>query len=323
MLNARISLLAALAAAALSCSPVYAAKPLTIAAMDAEIYDLPLVYAKKEGAFAAGGITMERMSVARGVTALVVSGQADLALVSMVPVLAAYQSGADLKVLAFMYPRFDIYAVSRFKPGDGARIKTIVLNSSGGASRLLLDPFIDYLNADRGSLRTVIAATDAARYAMLEMGYADLTNISSPELLAKIRAEKKYYLIPIAATGTTGEPSILVASGKAVRKRGEELGKFTKILYSTIKAAAADKEKTVKLLADEYKYSPEEAALFYDSFAAASRDLDYVPSAARLEAVSAKINEDGFKAVKGYKDLAFPDYALKAVLADYRSPFVK
>lgn len=317
---------AALLLAALLCAPPapYAAPAraaaLRIASLNEGLYDFPIVYAQREGYFSAAGLSLERLQAARGVVALLVSGQADLTIGSVAPALSAYQNGADLKILAFLYPQFNYCAVSRFKPQESSKIKTLALNSSGLAPELMVKPFLDLWKLDRKSLKTVVAPGDASRYALLERGDADLTHVSSPEILEKIRAEKKYTLLPIAAAGAATEPLVITASDKALRERGPELDKFIAALYRAIKAAAVDKARTAGLLKSAYNYPPAEAALFSEEFAAAARDMRYVPDAPRLEAflLTLKEIEPDLKLGRPPAGMVYADYAKKAVAPDSR-----
>lgn len=293
--------------------PARGAEPLKVVSLDSKFYEFPLDYAQKEGFFARAGVSVERSAVARGVVAQVVSGQADAALVSVAQVLAAFGNGAPLRVVAVLYPRYDYYAVSRFPAAQAARIKTVALNSPGAASRQLLEPFYAHLKLDEASLSTVIAPGDAARLALLERGEADLTNVSSPQLLRKIRQEGKLHLIPASVTGRAGEASVVAVSSRAYASRGEDIERFISALHDAIAAAAADKAKARRRLVADHGYSAEEADAFSEAFSSAAASMDFVPSAAGLGAAFDRLGRDAPRKRGDLGALAAPEAARKAV----------
>ncbi len=288
---------------------------LRVVLMDSDVYDFPLVFAEKEGYFKREGLTVKKITVQKGPHAILMAGRAELVIGNAAAVMSASENGGDLKIIAALFPRFDFFGVSRYKPEEGARIKTAAFNSMGAASAVIMAPFLDRFGVDQAALKKVYAAGDMPRYSMLEMGYADLTLISSPEILTRISAEKKYYCLPITAL-PEAEPAVLTTSEKAMKKRGGEIGKFVSAIYKAIGAAAADRGKAIALLQSEYKYSPEVASIFYETFAGAARGMRYVPSADRFKASAEQVKADrGAEPARPSGTLIYTEYAQNAVKA--------
>ena len=298
------------------CRPAVSAAPLKVVSVEpggGTPADMPLLYAIKEGCLARQGISVEWIKVLKGATAVLASGQADLSMTTLTPVMMAHQSGADFKVLAFLYKSFDHYAVSRYPAAEASKIKTIALNPSSAVNETYLKSFLDHLGLDRKNLKTVYALGDTPKYAMLEMGYADFFAINSAELARQIAAEKKYYLIQDPYLGRNTSARVITASSKALKKKGSDVEKFVAAIYCAVNGLAAEHEKTVALLMAEYKYSREEAETYYKTLTEAVKGLDYVPSPRRLEPEWEYIPDVKPEDRKKADGLMFPDFAAKAV----------
>ncbi len=289
MKNTVLILTAALIVAC--CSGAGAAAPVRVAVFYDDACNFPLMFAEKEGYFAKEGITVKIVKVDGGTLSNLLSGKVDAVFMSAPTALAGYEGGKDLKILARLYGRFDIYAISRFKPAESGKILSVALNSRGAEPQLLTQLFIDYLKLDPKSFIRVYAAGDEPRYALMEEGKADLTVLSSVKLLRGIMAEKKYFYLPIAETGIKTEPRVIAALSAGIEKRGPELEKFLAAFYDALKAAAADGVKASAYLQSEYGYTPQEAAAFYAGFSAAVRDMEFTPAEGVFDGLAEKMNK--------------------------------
>ena len=76
----------------------------------------------------------------------------------------------------------------------------------------------------------------------------------------------------------------------------------------------------MELLRSAYGYPPAEAAVFFDTFAAAARAMKYVPDAPRLDALLSAIKEiePDLKTSRPSAGMIYPVYAVKAVGPDAR-----
>lgn len=288
------------------------AAPLKITMVDAGAVNLPLTYAMKEGCLAEAGVAVELLPVTSGATAVLASGQVDLSISNLAPVLSAWQNGADLKVLAFLYPRFDRYVISRYPEAEASKIRTVGIKSASIGGEEILKPFLDYLKLDRKTLKTVMAKGDTVKYAMLDMGYIDLATIESYELARKAAAERKYHLIRDPYQGRTMDARVITTSGRVLKKKGPELEKFIYAIYRAVNSAAADRGKTVRLLMSEYGYSEEDASAYYDVFAGLAGAFDYVPSPERADRAWSYLEDYRPETRKKTGALLFPEYAIKA-----------
>lgn len=286
-----------------------AAEKLKVVMVTAGTIDMPLVYAMKEGCLAERGLSVERLKVTSGATAVLAANEADLQISALGPVLAACKNGAGIRVVALLPPMLDTVAISRYPRGEVSKVRTIALSSPGVGGRGILQPFLSGLGLDPSSLKYVIGKGDDVRFTMLKMGYADFFVTHSQELARKVAQEGEYFLVQDPSEGRGLDARVVTAGTRALRKRGPAVGNFVAAMRCAVDSAAANPEKTASLMMEEYGYTREEALSYAARFTASVKGYDLAPEAAVAAGswrfVDGATDEDRASTSK----FLFPDYA--------------
>ena len=296
-------------------------EPLTVVFLKAEAYQLLLSYA--EPFFASENVKVKQLPNLAGPMYVLTSMGADVALSGTIPVLKTFEKGADVKVLASLASRNDLFGVSRFAPGAG-EIKKVALSRAGGENSLYELAFLEHLGANPAAVEFIYEPSESARYAMLDTGKADFVMVTSRDIAAQVKQEGKYRLIPYWKTSARSDARILaVTTGPKLEAKGPELAKFIKALYAAVKSAAEEPEKARAFLREKYSYSPEAAAELQAYWAKEFRAKSFVPDAAMLGRAAAGLKENHRRkgAPRGKRSasgLVFTDYARKAIEAASR-----
>ena len=303
----------------------FAAEPdvVRVAYIESDIPAFMLDYA--EPFFTERGIKVLPIKVQHKTTSMVLGGLAEVCITGVVPVVKGYGNGADFKVLAALFPRFDNYVLSRYGPGEGNKIKNMALLSSGGEAYMLMTYFLKHLGADPANIGILTSPSEAARYAMLEQGVADIMMYSSVDILKKARKEGKYHMFRDSDVGEKKySPTLVTTSGKVLKGRSGQIERFLAGLYAGLKSAASDQARSVAFLKDKYGYSTEAAELFQADLAAGVNSMSWTPDGGFFSTVEEVIPEapgleknkkDGVKVKESKRpisELAFPAHAVKA-----------
>jgi ABC-type nitrate/sulfonate/bicarbonate transport system substrate-binding protein len=290
------------------------AADLKVALNDNDISNFVLDYAGASGVFSARGLTVEKITAKKGILGILVSKQADVALIGLAVGLDVFEGGGPIKAVASLYQRFDTFAVSRFPVPEASKIRNIAYTSSSIEPQIIMAPFLEYLKLDPTKLTKVMATGESAKYAMLEAGQADLFTMSSFTLASKIKAEGKFHLITAAELPRAGQPyDGLIATEDALKAKPAQVGKFVSAVYAALQGARTDKAGVVKFMRERYKYTPAQALAFYEGLAAAVSVSSYVPGkdvSALYERVMAFSLVKTTRPAEGF---VCPDFAAKAV----------
>ncbi len=273
-----------------------------------------LNYAQKTGYFQASGLSLNIIISSQASRQLYL-GQADAALGDMSGPVEQYMKGAEVRILARLYPSPAFYGVSRYPYTEAGSIKTAVSGGKGGATGSHIKAMLRYLGG-QGVKVDESNLSDNARYALLEAGKADLALISSAELLSRIRAEKKYYVIePGDAYKGGSYYQAVITTKNAMDTKGPQLEKFVSACVDAVSDIAASSAPFVAYLVSEEGLGPAQAESIQAAIAAGA-GAGFAPSLSEVDTLAdqADVSSDTYKGKrKAGRGLLFPDYAVKAV----------
>jgi len=225
-----------------------------------------MTMAEENGFFEKNNLKIEKITVPRNITTLILSGEADIAFSSIPPILSAYLEGQDFVWLRSVsnFPS-NLNAVSRYAENDLGKVKRVAVLRIGGADHMISEMV---LNKDgNANIDYITAGDDAIKIAMLEKKEVDFAFIFSEEAFNNIKSRGGYTFIE-AENLFEGKmiPQGIISTKKFLNSdNNREAAKlFVKSIEQTIDFLSKNQNIAVKYLSDKYGFTPEEALAQYN-----------------------------------------------------------